>query len=67
MKKVGYARRNTASDFYTKHGMSQFKVESHLNGIDYNRPVIVSQIPPKVQIRLLYINIEDCRIVVINI
>lgn len=47
MKKVRYARRNTASDFYTKHGMSQFKVESHLNGIDYNRPVIVSQIPPK--------------------
>ena len=46
-KALRHERRSFAKQFYETHGMTNKKtLNSHLNGIDFNQPVIMRKMPP---------------------
>lgn len=46
VNKVKQQRMNTAIRFYEKRGVDPMDIPSHLNGIDFSKPVSVVDIPP---------------------
>ena len=44
LKNIRKKRRETASEFYKSHGEKD--IESHINGIDLNKPVKIKKMPP---------------------